>query len=150
MTIYRERLRASPWVFIATGLVIPASLLVFLPISPIAGVIVALVLYGGVVVVLLVTAPVIEVTQDELVAGRARVPISLIGVVSCHFGDDATLERGQRLDARAWLMIRGWVAPVVKVEINDSHDPTPYWIISSRRPELVLEAIGSARAAAAV
>ncbi len=148
MTIYRERLRASPWVFIATGLVIPASLLVFLPISPFVGVIVALVLYGGVVVVLLVTAPVIEVTHDELVAGRARVPIALIGTVSCHFGGEATLERGQRLDARAWLMIRGWVAPVVKVEINDSHDPTPYWIISSRRPELVLEAIDSARSAA--
>ena len=30
---YRERLWPAPWVFIATALVIPASLLVFLPIS---------------------------------------------------------------------------------------------------------------------
>ena len=44
MTIYRERLWASAWVFLAAALVIPASLLVFLPINVLAGIIVAIVL----------------------------------------------------------------------------------------------------------
>lgn len=48
---YRERLWPAPWVFISTALVIPASLLVFLPISLPAGIAVALGLYGAVVVV---------------------------------------------------------------------------------------------------
>jgi len=44
MTIYREKLWPAPWLFISTALVIPASLLVFLPINQLAGIIVAAVL----------------------------------------------------------------------------------------------------------
>ena len=44
-------------------------------------------------------------------------------------------ERGPSLDARAWLSIRGWVDPVVKVTLADEKDPTPYWLVSTRRPE---------------
>ena len=50
---YRERLWPAPWVFLATALVIPASLLVFLPISLPTGVGVAIVLYGAIVGILL-------------------------------------------------------------------------------------------------
>ena len=37
MTVYRERLWAAPWLFVATALVIPASIIVFAPINMIAG-----------------------------------------------------------------------------------------------------------------
>lgn len=147
MTIYRERLWASPWVFISTALVIPASLLVFLPINFAAGVVVAIVLYAGIVLTLVATSPVLEVTASKLIAGRASVPIALIGSVTAHTGADATLERGQKLDARAWLMIRGWVSPVVRVELIDASDPTPYWIVSTRTPAAVVAAIATARSA---
>jgi DNA-binding helix-hairpin-helix protein with protein kinase domain len=90
---------------------------------------------------------VVQITNQELVAGRARVPIELIGEVTGYTGEEATLERGQRLDARAWLLIRGWVAPVVRVELADPTDPTPYWIVSTRRPNEVVAAIAKARAA---
>ena len=43
---YSERLWPAPWLFVATALVMPASLLVFLPISVVAGVVVAIVLYA--------------------------------------------------------------------------------------------------------
>ena len=68
---YRERLWPAWWVFLATALVIPASLLVFLPISQIAGVISAVVLYGAIVVVLLATSPLIEV---DIPGYRVAVP----------------------------------------------------------------------------
>jgi hypothetical protein len=148
MTIYRERLWASPWVFIATALVIPASLLVFLPINAIAGVVVAIVLYAAVVILLAIGSPVVEVTPTSLAAGRARLPLDLIGSVTAYRGDDATAQRGPRLDARAWLLIRGWVSPVVRVELLDPNDPTPYWIVSSRTPEALVSAITAARAKA--
>jgi hypothetical protein len=51
------------------------------------------------------------------------------------------------LDARAWLLIRGWITPVVKVDLTDPTDPTPYWIVSTRRPAEVVAAIAKARAA---
>ena len=145
--LYRERIWPSPWVFVATALVIPASLLVFLPINQLAGGIVAVVLYAAIVIVLLATSPLIEVVAGELIAGRARVPVDLISAVSAFTGDEATLQRGRLLDARAWLLIRGWVSPVVKIEISDESDPTPYWIISTRSPDALVVAIASARTA---
>lgn len=145
MTIYRERLWASPWVFLATALVIPAVLLVFLPINQAVGVITAIALYAACVVLLVVTSPVVEVTSDTFIAGRARLPIEHAGRVTSYHADEATLERGQRLDARAWLLLRGWVDPVVKVKLNDPQDPTPYWLVSTRHPERVAEAIAQAR-----
>lgn len=148
MTVYRERLWASVWVFIASALVIPASLLVFLPISTVAGIVVAIVLYAAIAVGLAIGSPVIEVTDTTLVAGRARLPRGFVGPVSAYRGSEATAQRGVELDARAWLLIRGWIAPVVRIEILDPDDPTPYWILSSRHPEALMAALDGAGAAA--
>ncbi|WP_166871721.1 MULTISPECIES: DUF3093 domain-containing protein [unclassified Salinibacterium] len=146
MTFYRERLWPSPWMYLATALVIPASLIVFLPINLVAGVVTAVVLYSACVVLMIVASPTIEVTDSVIAAGRARLPIELAGGVSVHEGEDATAERGTRLDARAWLLIRGWVAPVVKIEVIDEQDPTPYWLVSARRPRELEQAIAKAKA----
>ena len=138
---YRERLWPAWWVWLATALVMPASLLVFLPISPPAGIATAVVLYGAIVVVLLVTTPVIEVSDAELRAGRARLPRSAIRAVRAAEDADARAERGVRLDARAWLLLRGWIGGVVRVELDDPSDPTPYWLLSSRRPQELAAAL---------
>ena len=146
MKPYRERLWPSAWLFVATALVIPASLLVFLPINLAVGVATAVVLYGACVVLLLMSAPVIAVDGGILRAGRAHVPVDIIGETEAFRGEDARQERGPRLDARAWLLIRGWVDPVVRVRIEDPADPVPYWLISTRRPDELPAAIRSARA----
>jgi hypothetical protein len=138
---YRERLWPTPWLYFATALVIPASLLVFLPIDTTAGIIVAVVLYAGCVGLLLAASPSIEVTAGELIAGRARIPRSMLGDSEGFSGDEARDQRGTRLDARAWLLIRGWVDPVVKVELRDPDDPTPYWLLSTRRPDELVAAL---------
>lgn len=149
MQLYRERLWPSAWVFLQAALVIPASLLVFLPINPTAGVWTAIVLYAGCVVALVATSPVIEVTDARITAGRARLPIGVAGEPEAFDKQEATLERGQRLDARAWLVIRGWVSPVVKIPVTDPADPAPYWLVSTRRPARLADAIERARSGAA-
>ena len=145
MTLYREKLWPGPWVFISTALVIPASLLVFLPINPNVGIVVAVVLYASCVAALIAGSPVLEVTDTEFRAGRARLPREIIGSTSAFRGEEAQLERGQRLDARAWLLIRGWISPVVKIEVLDAADPAPYWLVSTRKPDAVIDAINRAR-----
>jgi hypothetical protein len=145
MTIYREKLWPAPWLFISTALVIPASLLVFLPINQTVGIVVAIVLYLGCLGLLILASPMIEVTGTDLVAGKARIPIAAIGEVTAHHAEGARMERGQRLDARAWLLIRGWVDPVIKVEVRDDADPTPYWLVSTRKPEAVIAALAELR-----
>lgn len=143
MTLFREKVHAAPWVFISTALVIPASLIVFLPINAWVGVGVALALYGLIVTALLFTAPVIEVTRNEFIAGQARIDRVFVGEVVPFRGAEAILERGQRLDARAWLVIRGWVDPVVRVGITDPEDSTPYWLVSTRRPAELVAALST-------
>lgn len=145
VTIYREKLWPAPWLFISTALVIPASLLVFLPINIFVGVGSAIALYLLCLAGLLLSATKIEVTQSELIAGKARLPIEIIGSVDGFRGAEATLERGQRLDARSFLVIRGWVDPVVRIELVDPNDPVPYWLVSTRNPEKVSQAIDQAR-----
>jgi hypothetical protein len=139
---YRERLWPAPWVFISTALVIPASLLVFLPISMTAGIVCAIVLYAAIVVTLLVTTPIVEVNDTLFVAGRARLPRAVVASVAAFSGADATAQRGTQLDARAWLLLRGWIPGLVKVQLDDPSDPTPYWLVSTRHPDELSAALG--------
>ena len=132
--LYRERLWPAPWVFVATALVIPASLLVFLPISTTAGIVCAVVLYGAIVVTLLATTPSVDVDDALFSAGRARLPRTAIASVTSFTGQEATAQRGTQLDARAWLLLRGWIPGLVKVQLDDPSDPTPYWLVSTRHP----------------
>ncbi|MFM2384507.1 MAG: hypothetical protein RL166_381, partial [Actinomycetota bacterium] len=37
--------------------------------------------------------------------------------------------------ARAWLSIQASIKGLVKVQVLDKNDPTPYWLISTRNPE---------------
>lgn len=138
---YRERLWPAAWVFLATALVIPASLLVFLPISTTAGIVCAVVLYGAIVTTLLVTTPIVDVDDALFTAGRARLPRSAIASVASFTGHEATAQRGTQLDARAWLLLRGWIPGVVKVRLDDPSDPTPYWLVSTRHPAELANAL---------
>lgn len=145
MDLYRERLWATPWLFISTILVVPAVMLVFAPINFAVGVVLAIVFYAAIVIALLATAPVIRVTAAELTAGNAKIPLEFIGEPRGFTGEEATMERGQRLDARAWLLIRGWIKPVVKVPVLDVDDPAPYWLISTRNPDQLVRVLDEAR-----
>ncbi len=145
MDLYRERLWATPWLFISTILVVPAVMLVFAPINFAVGVVLAIVFYAAITIALLVSAPVIRVTSAQLVAGHASIPLEFIGEPLAFRAGDATLERGQRLDARAWLLIRGWIKPVVKVPVLDVDDPAPYWLVSTRNPDQLVRVLDEAR-----
>ncbi|MEO6826096.1 MAG: DUF3093 domain-containing protein [Microbacteriaceae bacterium] len=143
MTVYRERLRASPWTFVATALLIPMSLLILVPISLVAGIVAAVLLYGAATVALIVSAPLIEVTGTEFRAGRARVPRHQLGPAVTFSGNDAFVQRGQRLDARAWTVLSSAANSVVKVPIRDPEDPAPYWLVSTRHPKDLAAALNS-------
>jgi hypothetical protein len=97
---------------------------------------------------LIASSPTIRVTESTLLAGRAQIPLTLVGEPTGYEADDAILQRGQRLDARAWLLIRGWVKPVVKVPVLDADDPTPYWLLSTRSPDRLVRALNDGRLAA--
>jgi hypothetical protein len=141
MAEYRERLWPAAWILGVTALVIPASLLVLAPISVPVGAITGVILYLGCLALFIYGAPVIAVKDGTLSVGRAHIPVALTGDVAAFDGEEARLERGQRLNANAFLVIRGGIRGVVKVEIADPKDPTPYWLVSTRRPTELAAAI---------
>ena len=140
---YRERLIPGPWLFIACALLIPAGLLVMLPIDTTVGIVGAIVLYAAAVAFLLGTTPLVEVTPEHFRAGRATLPLEFVGAAVALRGHDAFIARGQELDARAYILLRGFVKDVVRVQNTDPEDPAPYWVVSTRHPDKLAAALGS-------
>ena len=123
-----------------------AALVSLLPVGTAVAVVGAVAVALALAAWAVLASPTIAVVDGELVAGRARVPVTLLGRSLAARGPDARQERGPELDARAFLLIRGWVDPVLKVELVDPNDPTPYWLLSTRRPEALAEAVETAQA----
>jgi hypothetical protein len=139
--LYSEKLHPNLWIWLVAAGISGAGILVFAPISITAGITAAVVLFVIISVLLVVSTPSITVTPDTLQVGRATIERRFVGAVSQFRGKEATAERGTRLNGLAFLCIRGWVDPVVRIEITDPSDPTPYWLTSTRRPEQLLAAL---------
>ena len=90
--------------------------------------------------------PGFEVGPAGLAAGRASLPPTALGAATPLDAEAAEALRGQKADARAHLVLRGWVRTAVRVEVADPADPTPYWYVSTRRPEELAVALAEVRA----
>lgn len=141
MDLYRERLWPTPWLFITTLLILPGVILVFAPINMSAGIILAIALYAAVALFFIFATKSVRVVDGEFRAGRARIPLEFIGTPEAFTREQAALQRGQQLDARAWILLRGGIDAVVKVPILDSNDPTPYWLVSTRHPKRLVSVL---------
>lgn len=147
MQSYRERLTPPPQVFVAVALVVPASVLTFLPINLVVGWGVGIGLYAALFVLLVLGSPVLRVEDDGFHAGRAVLYPAELGRATGFTAAEATAERGVRLDARAWTLFRGWVKPVIKIDLTDVTDPAPYWLVSTRHPQRLSAALDAIRPA---
>lgn len=82
----------------------------------------------------------ITVSEDFLQIGKAAIPRSVLGQAIAIIPSEQFNERGPRLDARAFVALKA-LGGLVKVEIVDSNDPTPYILISTRKPTQFVEAL---------
>lgn len=97
----------------------------------------------SVLVLASVLSPLIAVSDNRLLAGKMAIPLNVIASAEVIPKEDLRSELGPKLDARAQLMIRGDLKTAVKIQISDPMDPTPYLVVSTRRPE---ELVGALRA----
>ena len=79
-------------------------------------------------------------------AGRARIEAEHVGEVAALDAEQTRLVAGRDADARAYLLLRPYLHRAVKVEVADPADPTPYWLVSSRRPDALVSALEAGRA----
>lgn len=143
---FRERLlpgAAALLTAVAAGVL---ALAILLPVQPMVAVVVGVAVAAGGVTWLVLGAPVLAVQDGELHAGRARVPLALLGEVTVLPSRDRMRdELGGRLDARAHVVLRSWVPTGVRVTLRDPADPTPYWLLSTRRPQELAAALDADR-----
>jgi hypothetical protein len=89
------------------------------------------------------TALVIQMDESFLYVGQAKIERTYIGSAIALNNAELKLIRTRDADPSAYLAIRFWASKAVKVEVSDNRDATPYWLISSKNPQRLVEAVKS-------
>lgn len=141
---YRERLVPPLAVFIlVAGLATMLGVAYGAAYGSTLGWAAALVLGGLGVAALLVTSTPIHVDDRVLRAGRARLPLSSIAHAAT-LDAEAMREARRHGDPRDYVVLRAWSSRRgVTVQLADTRDPHPRWIVSSRHPDRLAEAINA-------
>ena len=155
MRSYRERLRvpASYWVL---GFITMATFASFawagFNFVVAAGAYLVLVVAPGVALWIWGNAT-IMVTDGELRAGRATLPLAQSGHVQVLDTAQTAKLRGPLADPASLMLIRPYLSRAVYIEVaqpGTAEAPAhPYWLVGSRNPEALAAAIVTARAQAA-
>jgi len=77
----------------------------------------------------------IVVINNWLYVGNAKIDCKHIKKVTALEKEEFLKLRGQNADPAAFNATRFWVSTGVKVELKDKNDPTPYWLIATRKPK---------------
>lgn len=107
-------------------------------------------LVGGVVTavglgVAVRTSPRVSVADGVLRAGAAWIPVDQLGEPRALDRDGVRAALGPGSDARTYACLRAWIPGGVLVEVTDPQDPTPAWLVSTRRPGALAAAITAAQ-----
>lgn len=153
---YSERLTVPWWLWpIAIAIAAVASAEIFLGAYPKINwipyaVFIPLTVYG------LIRLGGIRVSVDvpssepaEVRVDDAHIPLSYVTDVNV-LDYAAKIELlGPAAAPNVFIVQRPWIRSAVRIVIDDPADPTPYWIVSSRRPDRLAAAINASRTAVA-
>ncbi len=87
----------------------------------------------------------VEVRDGELWVGEAHLPLEFVGEVQIVPPAAKRKVLGPAFDPAAFALTRSWIGPMVWVQVKDENDPTPYWLVSSRKPEKLVTALTEGR-----
>ena len=140
--LYNEKLWPSAGTWIWPLLLAATAGVALAPIGIAWGITAGVLTLIVLVLVFVLNTPQITVTTDTVRVGRANIERKFVGEVTGYRGEEAFRQRGQKLHGLAFMNLRGWLDAVVKMEITDPRDQTPYWVTSTRRPEELTRALG--------
>lgn len=141
-TTYREKLWPAWWIWVVTLGLGGTAAVAFMPIGIRWGVVAGVIALALIAFALVMSTPTIEIDEHNVRVGRASIEREFVGEVTGYRGAAAYHQRGPGLNGIAFMCLRGWIDPVVRIEITDERDATPYWITSTRRPEELTAALG--------
>jgi hypothetical protein len=89
----------------------------------------------------------IRVTDAAFHVDDAHLPVEFIAAASSLEPTERRDLLGVDADPLAFVIQRPWIRGSVRVDLNDPADPTPYWVVSTRRPGELVAALDAAVAA---
>jgi hypothetical protein len=84
---------------------------------------------------------IIEVKDGKLFVAGAKIEKKYICEVTALNSAEMKRLRGRDANAIAFTEVRFWVKGGVKIDVNDTNDPVPYWLVSSKHTEKLVSAI---------
>ncbi|MEV4810326.1 DUF3093 domain-containing protein [Micromonospora avicenniae] len=87
----------------------------------------------------------VSVRDGELLVDDARLPVRYVADVVPLDPAGRREVLGVGADPLAFVVQRPWIGGAVQVVLDDPADPTPFWVVSTRRPVELAEAILAAR-----
>jgi hypothetical protein len=146
MTTYRERLLPKWWVYgLAAGLVAMLSIAYGAAYDAAIGWLMFAVIFGLLALVMTTGSPIIEV-NDGLRVDTARLPISCIGTVEILDPTQTREARRSRSHALDYTLLKLWSSTSsIAVSVEDTNDPHPGWLFSTRHPERIAAAVHNLR-----
>ena len=94
----------------------------------------------GIVAIYLGTSSII-VADGELRIKKAHIPIEFLGKSEIIGKKEFSYARTRGADPAAYFATTFWISEGLKVEVTDEKDPTPYWLISTRRASALAAAL---------
>jgi hypothetical protein len=75
----------------------------------------------------------------------ARAPLTALGAPEVLDREQLRLWRGPRAHRDAWVTVRPWQRGAVRLPVVDPEDDTPYWLVGSKRPKQLAQAVEERR-----
>jgi hypothetical protein len=124
--LYRERVLPGFSFYVATIFVPVAIYLIVLAFSADAAIISLIAAEILLVLISAIASPVIELSAMNLRVGKANLPLAVLGETLTIARKDAFNERGRNLNPAAFFRFQIGVRGLIKIQVNDAADPTPY------------------------
>jgi hypothetical protein len=138
---YSEWQYPRPGSYLPLLLLIPAVWIVGAPFGSAIGAYIGLAIAIIVAVLKIVGAKKISVYSDSLQLGTATIPKEALGKVEIISKENHFAARGSNLDSRAFVFLKYGLPEMVKIEIVDKKDPTPYLLVSTRKAAQLVAAL---------
>jgi hypothetical protein len=139
--LYNERVLPNFGTFAAVFTLLPSTMIIAEPFDIRIGLLIGILSVGTIWALLFYRAPRIQVSRTELTVGRVSIQRKLIGDPEVITKSQIFAERGTKLDPAAHKVFQGTVQTAIKIPITDPEDPTPYWLVSTRNPVKLADAL---------
>jgi hypothetical protein len=110
-------------------------LAIWAPLGVIPALVAAVLSGGGLIIISQKMQTTIYIKNNFLYANRAKIDLKFVKKATALAKDEFKDLNGAGADPAAFLATNFWTNTGVKVELKDKNDPTPYWLISTKRAE---------------